>query len=488
MAQPPPVQPQPASPSTHPNELSTTTQGSLSALHQSQSQSQAHSESPAPSSSASSSTHHRSLSTGSSSISFLSSSIANLITSSATAITKTIAKHRRSPSAADSSTSASPSPSFTASDNHASSNIGATSRSAGSPNISSDSNTVLHDAKASAGAAAAAAIPFDSNTAASAGLPSATRPLSSQYEDGGAPPAAMARVSPPLNAAAALPAPAAPAPAAAPLLLVKPSSSGPARTLFQGTLHKWTNYITNWQSRFVVITGEPEWTLSYYMNENQQADGAAVRSFLPLGDVVITVAADSDTDFSVYNKSEAYYLRAPSKEERKQWVVALGSAKSQQAMALARLAESTEIDERNRRTEQLNRLIAASRHHEEAIRKQLVNVQTAVSTLVLEAKEAENGTGAGSGAVVVVPAVADKRKSTRELLVERAMVLRATLRTTMDNLAESIDLVNEQEEIWERSVEYERRQQLKAEQSLRAIRSQQEALEKLLERAQAEGS
>ncbi|XP_004348049.2 hypothetical protein CAOG_04224 [Capsaspora owczarzaki ATCC 30864] len=473
MAQPPPVQPQPASPSTHPNELSTTTQGSLSALHQSQSQSQAHSESPAPSSSASSSTHHRSLSTGSSSISFLSSSIANLITSSATAITKTIAKHRRSPSAADSSTSASPSPSFTASDNHASSNIGATSRSAGSPNISSDSNTVLHDAKASAGAAAAAAT---------------TRPLSSQYEDGGAPPAAMARVSPPLNAAAALPAPAAPAPAAAPLLLVKPSSSGPARTLFQGTLHKWTNYITNWQSRFVVITGEPEWTLSYYMNENQQADGAAVRSFLPLGDVVITVAADSDTDFSVYNKSEAYYLRAPSKEERKQWVVALGSAKSQQAMALARLAESTEIDERNRRTEQLNRLIAASRHHEEAIRKQLVNVQTAVSTLVLEAKEAENGTGAGSGAVVVVPAVADKRKSTRELLVERAMVLRATLRTTMDNLAESIDLVNEQEEIWERSVEYERRQQLKAEQSLRAIRSQQEALEKLLERAQAEGS
>lgn len=109
------------------------------------------------------------------------------------------------------------------------------------------------------------------------------------------------------------------------------NSNQPPQILFKGTLYKWTNYITGWQPRFFVIQGHPDWSISYYMNEDQYAKSgpSAIRSFLPLIDVIITVASDSVTDFSVYNKSEAYYLKANDKSERKQWVLALGSAKSQ---------------------------------------------------------------------------------------------------------------------------------------------------------------
>lgn len=93
----------------------------------------------------------------------------------------------------------------------------------------------------------------------------------------------------------------------------------------EGTLWKWTNYISGWQQRWFVLKSG---VLYYYVSESEV--GQACKGSLKVASCDIMVHPNDPLRLDIVIPRERHlYLRAPSNSERQEWLVALGSMKQE---------------------------------------------------------------------------------------------------------------------------------------------------------------
>ncbi|XP_032233497.2 pleckstrin homology domain-containing family A member 8 isoform X2 [Nematostella vectensis] len=94
--------------------------------------------------------------------------------------------------------------------------------------------------------------------------------------------------------------------------------------LMEGTLWKWTNYLSGWQPRYFVLEVG---VLSYY--KSQEEVGLGSRGSIKMSCCEISVHPTDTVRIDLRIPPEQYiYLRAATPAERQQWVVAMGTAKA----------------------------------------------------------------------------------------------------------------------------------------------------------------
>ncbi|KFD57882.1 hypothetical protein M514_01115 [Trichuris suis] len=101
----------------------------------------------------------------------------------------------------------------------------------------------------------------------------------------------------------------------------------------EGELLKWTNYLIGWQPRWFVLDGS---VLSYCISEAEVSHGC--KGSVNLSDCEVNGAPDSydHCRFEIVVPGEqCFYVRARTTKERQEWLIALGTAKSQSSRALS---------------------------------------------------------------------------------------------------------------------------------------------------------
>ncbi|XP_074649947.1 ceramide transfer protein-like [Tubulanus polymorphus] len=90
------------------------------------------------------------------------------------------------------------------------------------------------------------------------------------------------------------------------------------KSILQGILSKWTNYIHGWQDRFIVLKNG---MLSYYKSENDTAFGC--RGAISLQKASLTPHEFDECRFDVSVNDCLWYLRAEDEETRQTWIDAI---------------------------------------------------------------------------------------------------------------------------------------------------------------------
>eukprot|EP01134_Creolimax_fragrantissima_P002457 CFRG2457T1 len=111
------------------------------------------------------------------------------------------------------------------------------------------------------------------------------------------------------------------------------------RMLKSGYLLKYTNFLNGWQDRYFCLerctppnTGAVVINLVYYENEN---DMTRPRGKMAVNGLDIEVVKGTVGEFTVSNGTQTFPLCARSDKHRREWLVALGSAKAHDRLELA---------------------------------------------------------------------------------------------------------------------------------------------------------
>lgn len=92
----------------------------------------------------------------------------------------------------------------------------------------------------------------------------------------------------------------------------------------EGSLLKWTNYLSGWQPRYFVLD---RGILSYY--DSQDDVGKGSKGSIKMAVCEIRVHQGDTCRMDLYiPKEQCFYLRADNAADRQRWLVALGSAKA----------------------------------------------------------------------------------------------------------------------------------------------------------------
>eukprot|EP01135_Chromosphaera_perkinsii_P002780 Nk52_evm148s226 gene=Nk52_evmTU148s226 len=292
------------------------------------------------------------------------------------------------------------------------------------------------------------------------------------------------------------------------------SVSGVRAGVLEGYLSKWTNYLSGYQKRYFILG---DGVLQYYKSKedadlvrtgaklkasksssNTGEGGADPRGSIPIQDVVISVNSDSEVEFSVYNKDIQFYLQASELEERRRWIIALGSAKAQlideagpvggrargmMSSPVVRGASSMQIGgnrghSRNSSTCSLSAMdmntpvtmdekIAEIKTYEDLVTKQLKRLKEDMNEVLL-------------GKPGAVGEVSEDVEATVREIKEREMVFTATSKALLDVLVGSIDAIRGQERDWERVLEKESNKRLELERSINHLNAKKNELERAL--------
>ncbi|OCT75832.1 pleckstrin homology domain-containing family A member 8 [Xenopus laevis] len=109
-----------------------------------------------------------------------------------------------------------------------------------------------------------------------------------------------------------------------PQLGVSEAAGGGMSSRMEGTLYKWTNYISGWQPRWFLLCGG---ILSYYDSREDAWKGC--KGSIQMAVCEIQVHSTDNTRMDLAIPGEQYfYLKARTAAERQRWLVALGSAKA----------------------------------------------------------------------------------------------------------------------------------------------------------------
>ncbi|KAJ8335129.1 hypothetical protein SKAU_G00407680 [Synaphobranchus kaupii] len=92
----------------------------------------------------------------------------------------------------------------------------------------------------------------------------------------------------------------------------------------EGTLHKWTNYLSGWQPRWFVLDGG---TLSYYDSQEEVCKGCKGSLKISACEIQVHPSDTRRVDLTVPGQ-QYFYLRAITTAERQKWLVAMGTAKA----------------------------------------------------------------------------------------------------------------------------------------------------------------
>lgn len=94
----------------------------------------------------------------------------------------------------------------------------------------------------------------------------------------------------------------------------------------EGVLWKWTNYWNGWQQRWFILD---KGVLTYYKSQEEVNQGCKGSVKVSACEIVVHQTDAKRLDL-VIPSEQHFYLRAPSAQERQQWLVALGSSKAAQ--------------------------------------------------------------------------------------------------------------------------------------------------------------
>ncbi|KAF6739572.1 Pleckstrin homology domain-containing family A member 8 [Oryzias melastigma] len=94
--------------------------------------------------------------------------------------------------------------------------------------------------------------------------------------------------------------------------------------MMEGTLHKWTNYISGWQPRWFVLDGG---ILSYYDSQEDAWKGCKGSIKISVCEIQVHTSDSTRVDLTIPGE-QYFYLKAINAAERQKWLVALGTAKA----------------------------------------------------------------------------------------------------------------------------------------------------------------
>ncbi|KAM3933081.1 pleckstrin homology domain-containing family A member 3-like [Leptodactylus fuscus] len=92
----------------------------------------------------------------------------------------------------------------------------------------------------------------------------------------------------------------------------------------EGSLLKWTNYLSGWQPRYFVLD---RGILSYYDSQDDVDKGSKGSIKMAVCEIRVHQADSCRMDLYI-PKEQCFYLRADNAADRQRWLVALGSAKA----------------------------------------------------------------------------------------------------------------------------------------------------------------
>ncbi|XP_066440352.1 pleckstrin homology domain-containing family A member 3-like [Eleutherodactylus coqui] len=92
----------------------------------------------------------------------------------------------------------------------------------------------------------------------------------------------------------------------------------------EGSLLKWTNYLSGWQPRYFVLD---RGILSYYDSQDDVDKGSKGSIKMAVCEIRVHQADGCRMDLYI-PKEQCFYLRADNAADRQRWLVALGSAKA----------------------------------------------------------------------------------------------------------------------------------------------------------------
>eukprot|EP01137_Pigoraptor_chileana_P012602 Opistho-2@65150 len=100
-------------------------------------------------------------------------------------------------------------------------------------------------------------------------------------------------------------------------------SAMPPSPRCEGMLQKWTNYVSGWQPRFVVLG---DGTLSYFLSRSEALQSS--RGSINVANATVKVHPTDGCRFDIETAYISLYFRAQSTSDRQRWLVALGSTKA----------------------------------------------------------------------------------------------------------------------------------------------------------------
>ncbi|GAB1610549.1 pleckstrin homology domain-containing family A member 8-like [Argonauta hians] len=103
----------------------------------------------------------------------------------------------------------------------------------------------------------------------------------------------------------------------------------------EGTLFKWTNYLSGWQPRWFILENG---ILSYYKSQEVVNSGCKGSIKMTVCDVVVHPTDSTRLDLVIPGEQH-FYLKAATPHERQEWLIALGTSKA--CLANGRSPEST---------------------------------------------------------------------------------------------------------------------------------------------------
>ncbi|XP_032802311.1 pleckstrin homology domain-containing family A member 3-like [Petromyzon marinus] len=92
----------------------------------------------------------------------------------------------------------------------------------------------------------------------------------------------------------------------------------------EGSLYKWTNYLSGWQPRWFVLDGG---ILSYYDSQDDVSKGCKGSIKMAVCEIQVHSSDGTRLDLVIPGEQH-FYLRAMNAAERQSWLVALGSSKA----------------------------------------------------------------------------------------------------------------------------------------------------------------
>ncbi|XP_032075178.1 oxysterol-binding protein 1 [Thamnophis elegans] len=236
------------------------------------------------------------------------------------------------------------------------------------------------------------------------------------------------------------------------------STSGAAR---EGWLFKWTNYIKGYQRRWFVLSNG---LLSYYRSKAEMRH--TCRGTINLATANITV--EDSCNFIISNGgAQTYHLKASSEVERQRWVTALELAKAKAVKMLAESDESGDEESVSQtdKTELQNTLRTLSSKVEDLstcndlIAKHGTALQRSLSELETLKLPAESN---------------EKIKQ----INERATLFRITSNAMINACRDFLMLAQTHSKKWQKSLQYERDQRIRLEETLEQLAKQHNHLER----------
>ncbi|XP_053564272.1 pleckstrin homology domain-containing family A member 3 [Bombina bombina] len=137
----------------------------------------------------------------------------------------------------------------------------------------------------------------------------------------------------------------------------------------EGSLLKWTNYLSGWQPRYFVLDSG---ILSYYDSQEDVGKGNKGSIKMAVCEIRVHSSDRSRVDL-IIPREQCFYLRAENAVERQRWLVALGSAKACLGDSTSQRAKEAASD-----GETMVRKLSELRIFCDLLMQQVVEVQGAV--------------------------------------------------------------------------------------------------------------